>query len=105
MFNQMNEKLINTKTEIVENVESYVHVYSALINQFSIKDIDFDQLTVVDIIDIRDTLFEIISEEDDEGNIRLDPEHPYSQLESIQIKIHQLESTPKQRVPSSFRFL
>lgn len=104
-FNQISESLLKAKKDVVEDLTSVVLLSSALVNKLKIADIDFDQLVISEIIHMRDNLFEIVSEEDDEGYVLLDPEHPYSRIDSIQLKMHALETSPKQRVPSSFRFL
>jgi len=104
-FKQISESLLKTKMDTVEDMTSCVLIASALVNKERIENIDFDRLDIDEIIHMRDTLFDIVTEEDDDGLVYLDPCHPYSRIDSIQLKMHALETSPKQRVPSSFRFL
>lgn len=105
VFNHITENLLKNKIDIVEDMESRVLVYSAALNFHHIEDIDFDKLQVDDIISVMHNIHEISSDENEYGDIQLDPNHPFGQLNSIQHKIHGLESIPKLRVPSPFRFL
>lgn len=104
-FEKINDKLIKAKMDIVADKESIMLIASALVNIKSLREIDFDRIKAEDIAVMNERLFEIISSEDDDGYITVDPDHPFGVIQSIQHKIFKLETMPRKRVPSTFRFL
>jgi len=104
-FDFFNEAISKNIQVDVADESSIALIASIMINQFDIAEIDFSKLDEDDILNMRDNLFEIITTEDDDGDIKLDPGHPYSQVYALQHKITGMESAPKIRVQSSFRFL
>ena len=104
-FDTIQENLQKYKTEFVENKESYVSIISALVNLKGLEEIDFSRIDINDIQEIQDDIFSIITIEDEDGMVQLNPSHPFSMIDSVQYKIHALERKPRKRIPSTYSFL
>lgn len=104
-FSTINENLLKRQKEIIENKESYVSIISALVNRKELEDIDFNRFDIDDILEIQENIFEIVTIEDEDGMVQLNPAHPFSMIDSIQYKIHELERKPRVRPPSPYTFL
>jgi hypothetical protein len=104
-FNTIHDNLQKSKTEIVENKESYVSIISALVNLKELEDIDFERIDSADILELQEEIFTIVTIEHEDGRVQLNPSHPFAMINSIQHKIHGLERKPRKRIPSSYRFL
>lgn len=104
-FQEINDKLIRVKKDIATDKESMMLIASAMVNVKSLNEIDFDRIRIEDICEMHDRIFEMISNENDDGEVTIDPSHPFGVIQSIQHKIFKLEEKPKKRVASTFRFL
>lgn len=105
LFNRINEKLEVCKQFAVSDMQSEHYLYSILINELEIQEIDFSRLDIDEIRHFIESIFEMISDEDDNGIISLDPHHGFTLSSMIQYKIWSFESLPKLRGKSSFQFL
>lgn len=104
-FNRFTDKLNECKRDIVSNEQGKSYLYLAGLNLLDVESINFDAFTSTDMISILGTIEESLTYEDDEGAVYLDPYHPYGQIYALDYTMNELEETPKNRLPSSFRFL
>lgn len=100
-FSKIEEK----KVEEVGNQQGNNYVYMIMLEQLSTHSIDFDMFTFGDIEDVIEELEGIITDEDTQGNVSLDPHHPYTKMWGLQEKIVKLGRLPKHRPASPFQFL
>lgn len=74
-------------------------------NHESTKYVDFSQFTIDDLIDIYIDLDEIITGDDTQGNIQVDPKHSYTKMMALSYKFIKLETLPKHRPASPYQFI
>lgn len=104
-FKRFSEKIEEKKVEIVEDTFSQNYVLMVMLNKLSISQINFESFEVEDIWDIYNGLEQAITDEDTNGEISLNPKHPYAQIMRLGYKISAFCDAPKERVPSPFMFL
>lgn len=100
-FSKIEEK----KVEEVGNQQGNNYVYMIMLEKLSTHSINFDMFTLEDIEEVIEELEGIITDEDREGNVSLDPHHPYTKMWSLLEKIGKMGRVPKHRPASPFQFL
>ncbi|MFT9495760.1 MULTISPECIES: hypothetical protein [Bacillota] len=99
-------ELINDKGQgSVEEQIGQNYVLMVIQNQLCTEDINFSKFEFEDLIEVYEGLDSVLSDEDTEGRICIDPNHPYTRIMALSNKIYSLGKLPKQRPPSPFLFL
>lgn len=104
-FNILTEKLLEKSVDSIPDKSSLVQLYSATFNFEGVGGIDFATLDLEEILYFKENVYEIIREETEDGEIRLDENHPFAQLISLEYKTSHLVRLPMQRIPSPYRFI
>lgn len=81
------------------------YVYVVIQNNLSIHEIDFSRFSYENLQDVGEALDEVITGDDRDGAIFIDPYCPYTRILSLQEKIVKMGKLPKHRPPSPFLFL
>lgn len=71
------------------------YILMVLLNDLSIDQIDFSVFDNSDIADVMEDLEEAITDEDENGELSLDPSHPYTRIWSLGVKMKELEDMPR----------
>lgn len=104
-FNLFNDVIEKEKVEVVNKQYGYNYVLMTVINGLPIHQIDFEAFLEDDVIDVYQSLEESITDEDQNGELMFDPNHPYSRIRALSYKFVAMERTEKVRPPSPFAFL
>jgi hypothetical protein len=104
-FEHFNQVIEEKKVDIVQDKYQQNYVLMVLVNSLNIFEIGFDSFELKDIWDIYNHLEEAITDESMNGEVALDPKHPYTRMIQFGYKISEFEVVPKERVPSPFMFL
>lgn len=98
-------KIEDNKVEEVDNEQGKNYVYMLLQNYMSTKDIDFEIFTIDELWDVYNEMDEVITNDDEEGRISVDPNHTYTRLWALSEKIVGMDKLPKFRPSSPYLFL
>lgn len=98
-------KIETKKVKEVENQLGKNYVYMLLQNYLSTRDIDFEGFTIDDLWDVYNEMDEVITNDDEEGRISVDPNHTYTRLWALSEKIVGMDKLPKFRPSSPYLFL
>lgn len=104
-FFELSDRLIAASEKEVSDMSSMVALFTAFLSLDDIEFIDLGSLQLDELIHFKDTIFEIIAEEDDYGELLLNQQHPFTRLLSLQHKMSFIEDVQKERVPSTYRFI
>ncbi|MCM3317947.1 hypothetical protein M3603_15110 [Rummeliibacillus stabekisii] len=104
-FELFNTKLEESKSEKDEELSGICYIYHALYHCEELSDIDFNQFSFGDLDDALSLLTSEITNEDEDGEILLSPRHPICVIESAFQSIAHINSTPRRRVRSPYRFI
>jgi hypothetical protein len=104
-FDHFNRVVEEKKVEVLHQRREQNYVLMVIQQKLSINDIDWSAFTRPHIMDVIEELEEAITDENDEGEICLDPNHPYTQMLMLTSKISGLEDVHKVRPTSPFPFL
>lgn len=98
-------KIEEFKVEEVEDTQGKNYIYMLLQNYLSTKDIDFEAFTYDDLWDVFSEMDEVITNDDTDGNISVDPNHTYTRIWALSEKIVGMDKLPKLRPNSPYLFL
>lgn len=104
-FEQFNQLLENKKTDIVIDQRGKNYVLMVAQNEISIANIDFNAFMPEDVVHCIENVEQAITDEDTDGGISLDPQHPYSRMWILGHKIAKFEEMPKKRPKSPYLFI
>ncbi|EAR66154.1 hypothetical protein B14911_10482 [Bacillus sp. NRRL B-14911] len=104
-FNHFYRVLEEKKVDKVSNESNDNYVLMTVINRTDISSIHFDNFSFDDVIDVFNELENAITDENMDGEINIDPNHSYSLMLSLGLKISKVLIAPKIRVPSPFPFI
>lgn len=85
--------------------EGVNYAFVVIQNQLSINEIDLSRFSYEDLVDVYVALDEVITGDDTDGRILIDPNSTYTRILSLQEKIVRMGKLPKYRPPSPFLFL
>jgi len=100
-FCKIEEKMI----EEISDHQSQNYIYMVIQENLSKESIDFTKFTLEDLLDVFEELEGVITDEDTEGNVSLDPQHPYTRVWAMSEKIIKMGKLPKQRPASPYQFI
>ncbi|MDE3841014.1 hypothetical protein C0966_17255 (plasmid) [Bacillus methanolicus] len=104
-FSTFCEMIDEKKERIVEDQYGQNYVLMVIQNQISTGSIDFSKFLFEDIVNVYHELDNVLSGEDTDGNIAIDPNHSYTRILALSEKIYKMGKLPKQRPTSPFLFL
>lgn len=104
-FSTFTEKLDKKITTDIEDQYGLNYVHMIVQNQLHTSEIDFNKFSLDDLINALDGLEEAITDEDQNGNLAIDPNHVYTRVLALSFKIDKLGTVPKLRGTSPFLFL
>lgn len=104
-FSFLCEILDKKEKNDVENHYGENYVLMVIQNKTSTESIDFSKFLFEDLMNVYDELDEVLSGENTDGNIAIDPKHPYTRILALSEKIYRLGKMPKDRPASPFLFL
>jgi hypothetical protein len=104
-FEYLSEVIEKKKVNTVTDKYGENYVILAAINRMAISDINFENFSSENVLDVYNELEDAITDENQDGEISLDPNHSFTQMISLGIKIARMEELPKLRVPSPFLFI
>lgn len=98
-------KIEEKKVEEIGNLKGENYLYMVIQENLSKEAIDFTMFTLDEVIRVFEDLEGIITDEDMEGRVSLDPRHPYTRMWALTEKIMRIGKLPKQRPASPYQFL
>lgn len=104
-FGRFSQIVEEKKVEVLHQRKEQNYVYMVIQQKLPINDVDWSAFERPHITDVIEELEEAITDENDDGEICLDPNHPYTQMLMLSNKIKGLEDVHKVRPTSPFPFL
>lgn len=104
-FGRFTQIVEEKKVEVLHQRQEQNYVLMVIQQKLPINDIDWGVFTRPHIMDVIEELEEAITDENEDGEICLDPYHPYTQMLMLSSKVKGLEDVHKVRPTSPFPFL
>ncbi|WP_028393950.1 hypothetical protein [Bacillus cihuensis] len=104
-FTKFNKVIEEKKIETVSDNFGENYTYMVIANRLSVSEIDFSLFDIEDITQAHNELEHAITDEQLDGEVYLDPNHPFTRVIALGNKISTLEKLPKVRPASPYRFL
>lgn len=104
-FEYLNSKLEENKTTKISPAKGVNYILLILMCHLFADEINFKLFTYEDFEDVEMELDQLITDEDENGDIFLDPSNPYSIILSLTHKIAKMEKIPRIRSASPYQFI
>jgi hypothetical protein len=104
-FAQFNQALEGKGQDSIEDKSGRNYVLMVLQQQMTIEEINFAHFDYADICDVHDELDSLITNDDQDGGIQIDPNHSYTRILAMSGKTYKLGKLPKHKLPSPFLFI
>jgi hypothetical protein len=104
-YAQFNQALEGKGQYSIEDKSGGNYVLMILQQQMTIEEINFANFDYEDILDVDEGLDSLITNDNEDGGISIDPNHPYTRALAMSGKICKLGKLPKHRPPSPFLFI
>lgn len=104
-FGHFTQIVEEKKVEVLHQRKEENYVLMVIQNRLPISDIDWSAFERPHIADVMESLEEAITDETDDGEISLDPNHHYTKMLMLSRKVQGLEDVHKVRPTSPFPFL
>lgn len=104
-FGRFTQVVEEKKVEVLHQRKEENYVLMVIQNRLSVTDIDWSAFERPHIADVMEDLEGAITDETEDGEVCLDPNHPYTQILMLTNKVKGLEDVHKIRPASPFPFL
>lgn len=104
-FDKFTQAIDKKKVEEVTNNSGKSYIYFLALEKLEVDRIDFSAFSLEDTTYVYTRIEESLTYEDEDGVLFVDPNHHFGEVINLIHKIDALEEAPRERVPSSFRFI